>query len=73
MKLRLLKTVVLLSTCIAVASCQTVRPYQRVYLNDHHMQQGKHGSESFEESVQTYREGAVGGDGGKVSGGCGCN
>jgi hypothetical protein len=57
----------------AVAACQPVRPYQRVYLNDHEMQHGQHGAQSFEESVQTYREGATGGGGSKTSGGCGCN
>lgn len=73
MRQLLRNAVILLSTAIAAAGCQTVRPYQRVYLNDHQMQQGQRSSEVFEENVQTYREGATGGGGGKASGGCGCN
>ena len=54
-------------------SCTTVKPYQRVYLNDAAMQTGKLPIEKFDENVQTYREGASGGGTGKASGGCGCN
>lgn len=54
-------------------SCQTVKPYQKARLNDASMKLGKSDIEKFEESVQTYREGASGGGNGKASGGCGCN
>lgn len=54
-------------------SCVTVKPYQRVYLNDESMQLGKKGIEKFDENVHTYREGSSGGGSGKSSGGCGCN
>lgn len=70
---RLHKFYILLALVATVAGCQSVRPYQRVYLNDHEMQHGKDGARVLEESMQTYREGAVGGDGNKTSGGCGCN
>ncbi|PSL44286.1 uncharacterized protein DUF4266 [Chitinophaga niastensis] len=63
--------------CIAVtsllAACATVKPYQRIYLNDANMKLGKADIEKFDESVHTYREGASGGGNGKGSGGCGCN
>lgn len=58
---------------ILVTSCQTVKPYQRVYLNDYEMQPGQPGARSVEENAQAYREGASGGGSSKTSGGCGCN
>ena len=54
-------------------SCKTVRPYQRVFLNDEAMQTGKRAGEKFAGSVHSNREAAVGGGSGKTSGGCGCN
>ena len=59
-------------TCV-IGSCQTVRPYQRVYLNDQEMRMGKRSVMSMEENAETYREGSTGGGGSKASGGCGCN
>ena len=53
-------------------ACVAVKPYQRVYLNDEHMRLGKPDIGAFDESAQTYREGASGGNS-KASGGCGCN
>jgi len=53
--------------------CQTVKPYQRVYLNDENMQTGKQAIEKFAGNMHTYREAASGGARGKASGGCGCN
>lgn len=58
---------------LSFASCQTVKPYQRAYLNDENMKLGKAENEKFSESVHTYREGASGGGNGKASGGCSCN
>jgi uncharacterized membrane protein len=56
-----------------LCSCRTVKPYQRAYLNDANMDLGRTGLDKFDESVQSYREGASGGGSGKSSGGCGCN
>ena len=58
---------------IWLTGCTTVKPYQRVYLNDQNMQLGKTDLEKFDENVHTYREGSSGGGTGKGSGGCGCN
>lgn len=58
---------------LAAVSCTTVKPYQRVYLNDEAMQSGKKSLEKFSNSVHSYREAATGGGSGKSSGGCGCN
>ncbi|ASZ11265.1 DUF4266 domain-containing protein [Chitinophaga pendula] len=63
----------LLSVALLLCSCATVRPYQRVYLNDEQMKPGKAMIEKFDDNVHTYREGASGGGTGKASGGCGCN
>jgi hypothetical protein len=55
------------------SSCQTVKPYQRMYLNDDAMQMKKRPVENLSSRMHTYREGASGGGRGKSSGGCGCN
>jgi hypothetical protein len=62
----------ILATCL-LSACQSVKPYQRVYLNDHFMKMGARPIDSFAEKVQAYREGSAGGGTGKDSGGCGCN
>lgn len=53
--------------------CQTVKPYQRAYLNDESMQAGKSAIQGFSGHVHDYREGATGGGETRGSGGCGCN
>lgn len=71
--MRVFKYSVILLVLMAGVACQPVKPYQRVYLNDHEMQPGQAGARLFEENVQNYREGASGGGSSKTSGGCGCN
>ena len=44
-----------------------------MYLNDKDMQLSEDKIKSFENSFQTYREGASGANSGKSGGGCGCN
>lgn len=63
----------LIAFALAAASCQSVKPYQRQYLNDHEMQAGQKNIARQEQNALTYREGAAGGGGGKTGGGCGCN
>jgi len=58
---------------LTISSCVTVKPYQKMYLNDEDMQLNNTSLESFEDNFETYREGAAGANGGKVGGGCGCN
>ena len=58
---------------MAVSSCATVKPYQKMYLSDQDMAMEARKLEFFEVNFQTYREGASGANGGKVGGGCGCN
>ncbi len=68
------KIFVLLFTAMAfTSSCQTVKPYQRVYLNDREMQISNSISGKFEENAEGIREGASPAGGIYTSGGCGCN
>ena len=59
--------------CCSLSGCESVKPYQRAYLNDYEMKPGQQGVRRFEEQVQAYREGSAGGGSSKSSGGCGCN
>lgn len=71
---KFLHSVVLLAiVAIITTACESVKPYQRVYLNDREMKMGQRGARTFETNVQAYRETAVGGGSKKASGGCGCN
>lgn len=65
----LLLTLLTLLAC----SCQTVRPYERMYLNDSEMVLKLRQIEGYETNIHAYREGAAGANGGKAGGGCGCN
>lgn len=60
-------------SCLILGACQTVKPYQRAYLNDASMQMARQPVKKFSGNMHTYREGASGGGRGKSSGGCGCN
>ena len=68
-----IKSLIMFSTVCLMASCQTVKPYQKVYLNDEDMELKIQETAMFEIYFQTYREAASGANGGKVGGGCGCN
>ena len=68
---RFLTIFVLLSGIFSL-SCQTVKPYQRSYLNDSAMKMGLSKGAGVESYAQMIREGASGA-GGKNGGGCGCN
>ena len=54
-------------------SCTTVKEYQKNKLNDAEMSLSNRKIEKTELNFQSYREGASGANGGKTSGGCGCN
>ena len=58
---------------VIITSCESVKPYQRAYLNDYEMKSGQFAINKFDDQVQSYREAASGGGSSKVSGGCGCN
>ncbi len=74
--LKSLKKILLLLLVLGITtleSCVSVKEYQRMYLNDSEMELGARSIEYYEMNFQSYREGASGGNGGKVGGGCGCN
>ena len=52
--------------------CATVRPWEREHLSLAPMQPDASRCQRFERNVEVYREGAVGANGGKSGGGCGC-
>ncbi len=63
----------LCSAIVILSSCVSVKPYQKMYLNDIEMELSPKKIEMAETNYETYREGASGANGGKVGGGCGCN
>ena len=65
-------TCVLIATA-ALASCTTVKAYQKNKLNDSEMTLGNRKIEKTELNFQSYREGSSGANAGKTGGGCGCN
>ena len=58
---------------ISLASCKTVKEYQKSRINDSEMTLSNRTVEKTELSAQSYREGSSGANGGKTGGGCGCN
>ena len=60
-------------TLLMMASCVSVKPYQKAKLNDAEMVLSGRSIEKYENNFLMYREGATGGNGGRTVGGCGCN
>lgn len=73
MKKHWLAVVTLLMATASFTSCTSVKEYQKNKLNDTEMQLSARKVQKFEMNFQAYREGASGANGGKASGGCGCN
>ncbi|MBA3828081.1 MAG: DUF4266 domain-containing protein [Taibaiella sp.] len=71
--IRSLLFVVTLWVGSGLTACVSVKEYQKQYINDTEMQLAARKAEKFENSFQSYREGASGANGGKTGGGCGCN
>jgi hypothetical protein len=61
------------TTMLVLASCTSVKEYQKNKLNDSEMILGPRKIQKTELSFHSYREGASGVNGGKTGGGCGCN
>jgi hypothetical protein len=68
-----MKKVVFVVIVIVLQSCNSVKEYQKVNINDPEMKLGGKTTERYETTFQVYREGAAGANGGKSGGGCGCN
>lgn len=56
-----------------LTGCATVQPWERGTLSSESMKVDDCRTHRFERNVEVYREGAVGGNGGKSGGGCGCS
>jgi hypothetical protein len=54
-------------------SCVVVKEYEKVNINDPDMALSDRKINRYETTAQAYREAAVGANGGKTGGGCGCN
>ncbi len=67
------KLIILGITALALQSCNTVKEYEKQYINDPDMKLSARTTERFETNYQVYREAAAGANGGKTGGGCGCN
>jgi hypothetical protein len=72
-KNRAVKAAAAVTTVLVLASCTSVKEYQKNKLNDSEMILGPRKIQKTELSFHSYREGASGVNGGKTGGGCGCN
>jgi hypothetical protein len=71
--MKYLRSFVVVVFAFALASCKSLRPYERIYVNDPEMELAKSPCKNMEGYVQATREGAIPTSGSKSSGGCGCN
>lgn len=76
MKRSVLKPVLItlfLTSILMLQSCVSLKPYERVYIDDPDMQLGLDAGLSFQHYIFSIREGAIPAGTSKASGGCGCN
>jgi hypothetical protein len=73
MKTTPIKTVMACLVFTTLASCTSVKEWQKSRINDGDMVLGNRRVEKNELNFQSYREGAAGANAGKTGGGCGCN
>lgn len=64
---------ILITSFLLLQGCSTVKPYQRVYLNDAEMRMGSTSGRAFMDYVHGIRTGGVIAGTKKSTGGCGCN
>jgi hypothetical protein len=69
----LIKLILVFTAGIILASCTSVKEYQKSRINDSEMILGNRKVEKNELNAQSYREGSSGANAGKTGGGCGCN
>jgi hypothetical protein len=67
------KIVIIVVLLVGITSCNSVKEYDKQYINDPDMKLSARSSERYETTFQVYREAALGANGGKTGGGCGCN
>lgn len=66
-------SIVLILVIFALSSCVVVKEYEKVNLNDPDMVLADKKADRNIATAHSYREAAVGANGGKTGGGCGCN
>lgn len=64
--------VTLMFSCMLM-SCEVVKEFEKMNINDTDMRLSADKIDRFETNFQSYREAASGANGGKTGGGCGCN
>lgn len=67
------KIITMILTTSLLTSCVVVKEYEKVNLNDPDMQLSDKKVDRNLSTAHSYREAAVGANGGKTGGGCGCN
>ncbi len=67
------KVVLMVLSVALLSGCAVVKEYEKVKLNDPDMALSTRKSDRYESTFHSYREAAVGANGGKTGGGCGCN
>lgn len=73
MKSKLLFVFMLAVMALTSFSCAQVKPWEKETLSLEPMSVDDCSVHRFERNVEVYREGAMGGNGGKSGGGCGCS
>jgi hypothetical protein len=67
------KVILVPALFLCFCSCVVVKEYDKVYLNDPDMILADRKCDRNVTTFHSYREAAVGANGGKTGGGCGCN
>lgn len=67
------KTLALCLMAYFFSGCAVVKEYEKVNLNDPDMELSEKKLDRNLTTMHSYREAAVGANGGKTGGGCGCN
>ena len=67
------KLVIVIILTSVFSSCVVVKAYEKVAINDPDMQLVDKKCDRNVTVMHSYREAAVGANGGKTGGGCGCN
>ena len=62
-----------IAAMLMLQSCVSLKPYERIYIDDPDMQLGLDAGLSFQHYIFSIREGAIPAGTSKASGGCGCN
>ena len=67
------KLLIAIIVITSLSSCLAVKEYEKVKINDPDMILSDKPSDRNITTFHSYREAAVGANGGKTGGGCGCN